>query len=215
MCYYKTDIILGFIKEGVSLKKGSKKKLEIQQVTKELIIEKGYPAVTMADIGQRLHLSTGGLYYHYHSLEEIFWDIVANETKDVWSIFSNVNNIDDLIHAFKTYFQVEKRDLLNFDHTLNSILYQYYFSFSVKERTEKMQSDYTSTLGSIYEILKKVYKTPQIIERISNHIYVVLHGLNLLAMTGQLTSTIIDDEFNEIETLLHKFYSESEKTHEL
>ena len=108
------------------MKKGSKRKADIQQATKELIIEKGYSAVTMTDVGERLSLSVGGLYYHYHSVEEIFLDLAANEQKDVWKLFEGVNDIESLIAAVEKYFELEKLDMLNFDKTLNGILMQYY-----------------------------------------------------------------------------------------
>ncbi len=193
------------------MKKGNKRKIEIQKVSKELIIEKGYSAVTMSDIGQRLNLSVGGLYYHYRSVEEIFWDIAANETHNVWSIFEEVNDIESLINAFRKYFEAEKADLLNVENTLNSISYQYYFSFPAEIRRSKMQTAYTETIGNMTLILAKVYGSPQIIEQLSNHTYVMLHGLNVLALTGQITADIIDYEFKKTEILMQWLYSESEE----
>ncbi len=193
------------------MKKGSKRKMEIQKVSKELIIEKGYSAVTMSDIGQRLNLSVGGLYYHYRSVEEIFLDIAANETNDVWNIFEKVHNIESLVNAFRKYFKVEKTDLLNVENTLNSISYQYYFSFPAEIRKSKMQAAYTETIGNMTFILAKVFKNPQTIEQLCNHIYVMLHGLNVLALTGQITEDIIDYEFEKTEILMRWLYSESEE----
>lgn len=100
-------------------------------------LEKGYSLVTMSDVGQKLHLSAGGLYYHYHSVEEILSDIVANETGDVWQLFEQVTDLNSLIIAFRKYFEIVKAALLNFANTLNSILYQYYFSFPAEIRKAK------------------------------------------------------------------------------
>lgn len=192
------------------MKKGSKRKLDIQRATKSLIIEKGYSAVTMADISEALKLSVGGLYYHYHSVEEIFLDIVENETGDVWGIFSEVKDIESLVEAFRLYHKLEKGDMMNFENTLNCIFYPYFFSFPADVRKEKMKEAYLNTINTINTILKKVYKNTGHIKLLSHRIYIMLHGLNILATTGQIDELIIENEFGEVEKLMWQLYNESE-----
>jgi AcrR family transcriptional regulator len=192
------------------VKKGSKRKLEIQRATKALIIEKGYSAVTMADIGAALKLSVGGLYYHYHSVEEIFLGIVENETGNVWGIFSEVNDIESLVEAFHAYQRVEKYDMMNFENTLNCIIYPYFFSFPADVRKEKIKETYFNTINALNTILKKVYKNSGHVKLLSHRIYIMLHGLNILATTGQLDELIIENEFLEVEKLMLQLYHESE-----
>ncbi|MDU7337834.1 MAG: TetR/AcrR family transcriptional regulator [Clostridium sp.] len=194
------------------MKKGNKRKLDIQRATKVIIIEKGYSAVTMADISEALKLSVGGLYYHYHSVEEIFLDIVENETRDVWGIFSEVKDIKSLVEAFRSYHQLEKNDMMNFENTLNCIFYPYFFSFPAEVRKEKMKEAYLNTTSAINTILKKVYKNTNHVMQLSNRIYIMLHGLNILASSGQIDELIIDNEFLEVEKLMWQLYHESEGT---
>jgi len=193
------------------MKKGSKRKLDIQRATKALIIEKGYSAVTMADISEALKLSVGGLYYHYHSVEEIFLDIVENETGDVWGIFSEVKDIESLVEAFRLYYQLEKGDMINFENTLNCIFYPYFFSFPADVRKEKMKEAYLNTINAINTILIKVYKNKGHVKLLSHRIYIMLHGLNILATTGQIDELIIENEFFEVEKLMWQLYHESEE----
>jgi len=193
------------------MKKGSKRKLDIQRATKALIIEKGYSAVTMADISEALKLSVGGLYYHYHSVEEIFLDIVENETGDVWGIFSKVKDIESLVEAFRLYHQLEKGDMMNFENTLNCIFYPYFFSFPADVRKEKMKEAYLNTINAISTILIKVYKNTGHVKLLSHRIYIMLHGLNILATTGQIDELIIENEFLEVEKLMWQLYHESEE----
>jgi len=193
------------------MKKGSKRKLDIQRATKALIIEKGYSAVTMADISEALKLSVGGLYYHYHSVEEIFLDIVENETGDVWGIFSKVKDIESLVEAFRLYHQLEKGDMMNFENTLNCIFYPYFFSFPADVRKEKMKEAYLNTINAINIILIKVYKNTGHVKLLSHRIYIMLHGLNILATTGQIDELIIENEFLEVEKLMWQLYHESEE----
>ncbi len=192
------------------MKKGSKRKLDIQRTTKSLIIEKGYSAVTMADISEALKLSVGGLYYHYHSVEEIFLDIVENETGDVWGIFSEVKDIESLVEAFRLYHKLEKGDMMNFENTLNCIIYPYFFSFPADVRKEKMKEAYLNTINAINTILKKVYENTGHVKLLSHRIYIMLHGLNILATTGQIDELIIAHEFLEVEKLMWQLYHESE-----
>ena len=193
------------------MKKGSKRKLDIQRATKALIIEKGYSAVTMADISEALKLSVGGLYYHYHSVEEIFLDIVENETGDVWGIFSKVKDIESLVEAFRLYHQLEKGDMMNFENTLNCIFYPYFFSFPADVRKEKMKEAYLNTINAINIILIKVYKNTGHVKLLSHRIYIMLHGLNILATTGQIDELVIENEFLEVEKLMWQLYHESEE----
>ena len=196
------------------MKKGSKRKADIQQATKELIIEKGYSAVTMTDVGEQLSLSVGGLYYHYHSVEEIFLDLAANEQKDVWKLFEGVNDIESLIAAVEKYFELEKLDMLNFDKTLNGILMQYYMSFPMEKRRAAMQKDYLEVHDKMAGILAAVYKDPQVIGQICTRIYVMLHGLSFLAMTGKLTEAMIDHEFAGTLALLKELYEKTDRSGE-
>ena len=59
------------------MEKGNKKKRELQNALKMLATEKGYANVTMKDIGEYVGLSVGGLYHHYHSVDEIFSDLIC------------------------------------------------------------------------------------------------------------------------------------------
>lgn len=192
------------------MKKGNKRKLDIQRATRILIIDKGYSAVTMADISEALKLSVGGLYYHYHSVEEIFLDIVENETGDVWGIFSEVKDIESLVEAFRLYLKLEKDDMMNFENTLNCIFYPYFFSFPADVRKEKMKEAYLNTINTISTILKKVYKNIGHVTLLSHRLYIMLHGLNILATTGQIDELIIENEFLEVEKLMWQLYHESE-----
>ena len=78
------------------MEKGNKKKRELQNALKMLAIEKGYANVTMKDIGEYVGLSVGGLYHHYHDVEEIFGGLLESETGDVWDGFSNVKRKESL-----------------------------------------------------------------------------------------------------------------------
>lgn len=179
------------------MNKGVKTKNKIKEETKRLILEKGYSFVTMTEVSKKAQLSIGGLYHHYSSIEEITLDIINSETNKVWDIFDNDNSFQECVSRIKEYFDLEKADLLNFKNSVNAIIYQYYFSFSYDVRAEKLRDGYKSTIYKIQGILKAYLEEKSLYE-VVNHIFVVIHGLNFLAMTGEITEKIIDSEFNNL-----------------
>lgn len=179
------------------MNKGQKTKLLIQNITRDLILDKGYTAVTMTDIAKALQLSIGGLYHHYHSVESIVLDIIRSGTGEVWEQVTDNQTFQDCLASMGAYFELEKADLLNFNNSLNNIIYQYYFSFPGVLREEKMKEAYQETIRGIETVFGGILLSKDI-PGIANHIFVVLHGLNLLAMTGAITEKIIDFEFDHI-----------------
>ena len=194
------------------MNKGSKTKTKIQQITKELILAKGYPFVTMTDVSLAVPLSIGGLYYHYTSVEEILRDLIRSETGNVWMLFDGKDTFDSLMSALEQYFELEKRDLLNFDHTLNTILYQYYFSFNQDKRKAILEISYTQVMEKMQRVLIRFFKDEEPVKTITNHLYVVLQGLNMLAMTGRITPEMIDWEFEQTVQMIKNYYMQQEGT---
>ncbi|NMA84953.1 MAG: TetR/AcrR family transcriptional regulator [Epulopiscium sp.] len=54
------------------------RKRQIQKVAMELFTLKGFKDTTMQNIVEKSGLSTGGLYHHYSSTNEILYDIMTN-----------------------------------------------------------------------------------------------------------------------------------------
>lgn len=211
----KTDTIVGFYFERkyrgkFSMEKGQKRRLMIQEQTKKLIYEKGYSSVTMSDIAETMGLSTGGLYYHYHSVESIVLDIFNNSTTTIWGELNTITTFTECLNVLHSYFIKEKMDLLNFSFSVNSIIYQYFFSFPETIRAKKMNEAYQNVLSKLTTIFSVFMKKEEAL-KLSNHIYIVLHGLTSLAMTGSITESIIDDEFQNITDELYRNCKYQEK----
>lgn len=185
--------------------KGKKRRQAIQEQTKILIFEKGYGAVTMTDIADKMGLSIGGLYYHYHSVEDIVLAIFSQETSKVWELVEGNESFDGLIETLQSYFKLEKQDLLHFNVSVNSIIYQYFFNFPTVIREEKMGAAYRNVLENLRKIFE-VFLLKEDVLSISNHVYIVLHGLTILAMTGEITEIIIDCEFERLIELITIYY---------
>lgn len=193
------------------MEKGNKKKRELQNALKMLAIEKGYANVTMKDIGKYVGLSVGGLYHHYHDVEEIFGDLLASETGDVWETFSDVKSFDELMNALDIYFNAEKKELLGQVPSVNTFMYEYYFSKPDAERVAIMKSAHDEVASEMAKILNKVYQDKKLSVRMSEHICVVLQGLNHLSFSGDISKKIIEDEFKMLKEYMKSNYDERKK----
>ena len=188
------------------MEKGNKKKRELQNALKMLAIEKGYANVTMKDIGEYVGLSVGGLYHHYHDVEEIFGDLLESETGDVWDGFSNVKSFDELMDALDVYFDNEKKEMLGKVPSVNTLMYEYYFSKPETERIAIMKTTHDEVVTKMTKILKKVYKDGKLCIRMSEHICVILQGLTNLSFSGCISKSIVEDEFAMLKAYLISNY---------
>ncbi len=189
------------------MEKGNRKKRELQNALKMLAIEKGYANVTMKDIGKYVGLSVGGLYHHYHDVEEIFEDLLASETSDVWESFSDVKNFDELMDALDVYFNAEKKEMLGQVPSVNTLMYEYYFSKPDTERVAIMKRTHNEVVSEMAKILDKVYEDKNLSIRMSEHICVVLQGLNHLSFSGCISRKIIEDEFKMLKVYMNNNYN--------
>ena len=189
------------------MEKGNRKKRELQNALKMLAIEKGYANVTMKDIGKYVGLSVGGLYHHYHDVEKIFEDLLASETSDVWESFSDVKNFDELMDALDVYFNSEKKEMLGQVPSVNTLMYEYYFSKPDTERVAIMKRAHNEVVSEMAKILDKVYEDKNLSIRMSEHICVVLQGLNHLSFSGGISRKIIEDEFKMLKVYMNNNYN--------
>ncbi|MCR5249088.1 MAG: TetR/AcrR family transcriptional regulator [Lachnospiraceae bacterium] len=189
------------------MEKGNRKKRELQNALKMLAIEKGYANVTMKDIGEYVGLSVGGLYHHYHDVEDIFKDLIESETGDVWDGFSDASSFDELMEALDTYFDAEKKELLGQVPTVNTLMYEYYFSKPETERIIIMKQSHDSVVTEMTKILAKVYGDKKLSLRMSEHICVVLQGLTSLSFSGCISKKIIEEEFGMLKAYLSSNYN--------
>ena len=193
------------------MEKGNRKKRELQNALKMLAIEKGYANVSMKDIGEYVGLSVGGLYHHYHDVEDVFRDLIACETGDVWGGFSGVKTFGELMDALDAYFDIEKKELLGQVPSVNTLMYEYFFSKPEAERIVIMKKSHDTAVLEMAKILINVYADKKLSLRISDHICVVLQGLNYLSSSGCISAEIIDEEFKMLKAYMVSNYDMEDK----
>lgn len=179
---------------------------EIMNVTKELILRKGYAQVTMNDVTQASGMSAGGLYYHYHTVEEIARDILKAETDNVWESIGRPDSPDKLINTVRMYFESEKRELLDHEKSLNWVLYEYYFSFPREHRENMLKDKHKQTADMLRILLDPFIEDKGKLDMLINSICIELLGLTMFSMTGLMDEKFIDSSFDklllEIETAI-------------
>lgn len=192
------------------MKKGDRKKRELQQALKELSAEKGYANVTMKDIGERVGLSVGGLYHHYHDIEDIFADLIASETGEVFGSFEGIEGFDDFMTVVDAYFEQEKKELLAEETSINVQMLEYYFSHPEKERYVLMRASHDEVMQKLSGVLLPVYKDKAAVRDIAEHIFITLQGLVMLSAGGAATEPGVDYEFSLLrEFLVKRFRGET------
>lgn len=188
------------------MEKGNRKKIQIQKALKELLVQKGYANVTMKDIGQVVELSVGGLYHHYHNVDDIFKDLIVSETEDVWELFQDVTDFDSLMRGLNSYFEIEKRELLSETLSINTQWYQYYFSFPEGKRRAIMRAAHDDTIKKITDILYPIYKENETSRFLAEHIFTTLQGLVVMSLSDSIHEDIIDNEFSLLRNILENTY---------
>lgn len=72
--------------EARSLNRHQRRKIrtrkQLEQATKELVIEKGYDAVTIQDIVDRADLGRGTFYLHFQDKEEAVWSLIERGMRE-------------------------------------------------------------------------------------------------------------------------------------
>ena len=112
--------------------------------------------------------------------------------------------------ALDVYFDAEKKELLGQVPSVNTLMYEYYFSKPEAERIIIMKQAHDTVVSEMAKILGKVYENKKLSLRISEHICIVLQGLNHLSFSGCISKKIIEDEFAMLKAYLVNSYDMKE-----
>ena len=91
---------------------------KILKVALDLFSSRGYSETKMTEIAQNVGLSVGALYLRFKNKEELFWEIIKDQSKDFIDRTKNLPE-DDPMKALKTYialnidYAFQKRQLIS------------------------------------------------------------------------------------------------------
>lgn len=82
------------------------------KVGASLMREKGIRRISVADIAQKAHIATGSLYSFYNSKEELLWDIIKLEERQMVEQFLLIasQDLDTRTKLRKMYYDVYLRE---------------------------------------------------------------------------------------------------------
>lgn len=185
------------------------KRKMIIETSREVFGQKGYSNVTMKDIVDACHISRGGLYLYFSSIEELFQEVVIDQSKKKFHVITQmVNENQPFEKIFSLYLELQKNRLLNIDDVILVATYEYYRSHQTEEQIQ-FQRNYVSYLKEIIlSVLalgvKQKAITNKNIEEIADTFILLIEGMSVFRTFNQLSETQITQQLNILKTLLEK-----------
>ena len=185
-------------------KKGVEKKAYILEKAAEVFIRLGYTGVTMKDIVDECGISRGGLYKYYSSTKEIFLEILSAGKEDDDSFFTKgMGNGVNSIEILYDFLQRQKNELLNVENTIRLAVYEFFLSHRGNSGEGILTRSYIDTLSVLSRVLHYGIARNEItkvtlneVESTANQIIILLEGLNILALSRQISPRLIDGQFD-------------------
>jgi len=137
----------------MKVKNKNDKKTYFLEVAKKVFLDLGYKKTSLSDIGHAAKRAKSGIYYYFHSKEEIFETIIDQEAKKIiQEINEKLADIHDPVEKIKVYFKLRLKHLK--DAT-------YYYAFLKKDVLEHLP--YIEKIREKYEeiekeILRKIFQ---------------------------------------------------------
>lgn len=105
--------------------KGEHTKEMIRQVAQKLFAQKGFSAVTMADICEACGLSRGGLYRHYGSTRQVFEEILSSFSDDEDLIRQGIEQGKPALQILNMVLERMGSEMLDGERSLSFAVYEY------------------------------------------------------------------------------------------
>lgn len=166
----------------------------------ELIASKGVNSFSLRDIAKYLNISTGSLYYHFKTKDEIISAIIDIHFSDLERDYDAwlVKHKDDLtIERFLDVVFYKSTELYN-----HSKIHVYLINECMRndEIKDKLLELWNGWKAKIVEGAKRVYKDHDNYEEISSTILVIIEGLIVKTVLGNKTQ----DEIENIKKMLSR-----------
>lgn len=159
----------------------------------ELIASKGVNSFSLRDIAKYLNISTGSLYYHFKTKDEIISAIIDIHFSDLESDYDAwlIKHKDDLkIERFLDVVFYKSTELYN-----HSKIHVYLINECMRndEIKNKLLGLWNEWKAKIIEGVKRVYKNHDNYEEIASTILVIIEGLIIKTVLGNKTQEEIEN----------------------
>lgn len=195
----------------ISSKTRANKRAMILNNARDVFAKKGFLAVTMQDIVQASGISRGGLYLYFSSVDEIF-RVVINERSnrqfdDIRTAISKNPDFNGLLASYLK--EHETRLLTNVTNgtSLLRAMYEYSFTHNSFEDRKLKQKQMNATKATVRSILELGVRQGVIhadhIKAIADNFMLLIEGMSVLALTGELKAVRIEAQFQLFKAQLH------------
>lgn len=183
--------------------KRANKRAAILKSARDVFGQKGFLAVTMQDIIQAAEISRGGLYQYFSSVDEIF-RVVINErsTRQFDDIRAEIKKNPDFNQLLAIYLAGHRTRLLTNVTNGTSLLramYEYSFTHDSLEDKKLKQKQMNATKATVRSILELGVRQGAVnaehIKAIADNFTLLIEGMSVLALTGELKASQIEEQF--------------------
>jgi AcrR family transcriptional regulator len=188
-------------------KKSDMKRDFILEKAKKVFRKKGFAAVTIKDIVDECGISRGGIYLYFHSVDEIFMQVIfkhneqkLREAKDYIIEGKDFKQIIDI------YFERHKKRLLNISNSLLIAMYEYRFAHKEDYDKDFFYNQFLHIKDIIWEILNYGVQTGDIADHKINDLAMLIiffiEGFSMLGTAAGISEEYIDSQIGYIKEVI-------------
>lgn len=188
--------------------KKQQKRESIIESAKVVFSKKGLIDATMKDIIEECGISRGGIYLYFNSVDEIFLAVIEQRSQrkfdDVREMITNQVPFETILDK---YFADHRERLLHsISDSMLRAMYEYYYTHKTMASRSLQEAQLTETKRTIHEIFQvgvaQEVLRDEDLEIIAENYMFVIEGLGILALTGHLSQTTIDNQIAMMRRLL-------------
>ena len=180
--------------------KSAKKRQYILDKARGVFAEKGFKNVTMKDIVDACEISRGGLYLYFSSTEEVFLEVLSNESDEedddaVGAALSGGVSSGDMLALF---LKEQKKDILRKKNNLTVATYEFYSVNKSLTKDNPLKNQFDTAVKIVEKLIENgvdsgefVCENPMGCAR--NLMYVV-EGLKVTSKTIGISEEAVDRE---------------------
>lgn len=165
----------------------SPKKQEILKAASECFARFGYEKTTLDDIGKMVGLNKASLYYYYKNKEDIFAEVVLQETKEyMQAVVAKIQAVTECKEKIVTYLREKVRhmqQLVNL-HNLSIESIEKFQPVFERLRNEFYEKEVNFIIGILTACMEKNEMNPCDAKRIAESILTVMEAIKIKAFHG-------------------------------
>lgn len=193
--------------------KSAEKKNHILTCAQRVFIRKGYAGVTMKDVIEECGISRGGIYLYFSSVDEIFTAVIHRRNQQKLDRMRvEVDEGKPFGQLLAEYIQAQKRRLFHMEDSLKAAMYEY----TLAHKSDQDRAFYAEQFESIRQRIREILCSgvtegvlrEEAVELYEQYILLLVEGMSSMALSGQLTEKMADEQF---QLLWRRLYEEKER----